>query len=217
MGDIATVSESYANADDAIFYNGRPAALIDVTKTRSEDSLNTIDALTAFLEGERAAAPPGVSLDVTSDGATVIRERLMLVVVNGLQGLALVFAVLWLFFGLRFAFWVTAGLPVAFMGGLAIMAAFGYSLNLMTTIGLLIVIGLLMDDAIVISENIARHREKGADRLDAAIRGARQVFPNVLASFATTAMIFGSLAFLMRRRACPEHVAPTILAQLPVL
>jgi hypothetical protein len=125
-----------------------------------------------------------------------------------LQGLALVFAVLWLFFGLRFAFWVTAGLPVAFMGGLAIMAAFGYSLNLMTTIGLLIVIGLLMDDAIVISENIARHREKGADRLDAAIRGARQVFPNVLASFATTAMIFGSLAFLIRAPS-PKRAAST--------
>ncbi len=211
VGDIATVSESYANADDAIFYNGRPAALLDITKTRSEDSLNTIDALTAFLEGERAAAPPGVSLEITSDGATVIRERLMLVVVNGLQGLALVFAVLWLFFGLRFAFWVTAGLPVSFMGGLAIMAAFGYSLNLMTTIGLLIVIGLLMDDAIVISENIARHREKGADRLDAAIRGASQVFPNVLASFATTAMIFGSLAFLKGDLGAVLRVVPAVM------
>lgn len=211
LGDIAHVSEGYPDADNAIFYNGRPAALLDITKTRAEDSLDTIDALHAFLEGERAVAPPDISLEVTADGATVIRERLMLVVVNGLQGLALVFAVLWFFFGLRFAFWVTAGLPVSFMGGLAIMAAFGYSLNLMTTIGLLIVIGLLMDDAIVISENIARHREKGADRLDAAIRGASQVFPNVLASFATTAMIFGSLAFLKGDLGAVLRVVPAVM------
>jgi hydrophobic/amphiphilic exporter-1 (mainly G- bacteria), HAE1 family len=211
LGDIARVSQSYANADDAIFYNGRPAAMLDITKTRAQDSLDTIDALTAFLDAERAIAPPGVALEVTSDGATVIRERLMLVVVNGAQGLALVFAVLWLFFGLRFAFWVAAGLPVAFMGGVAIMAAFGYSLNLMTTIGLLIVIGLLMDDAIVISENIARHRDKGATPLEAAIAGAGQVFTNVLASFATTAMIFGSLAFLKGDLGAVLRVVPAVM------
>ncbi|GKY89118.1 efflux RND transporter permease subunit [Sinisalibacter aestuarii] len=211
LGEIARVSESYANADDAIFYNGRPAAMLDITKTRAEDSLKTIDALNLFLDAERAAAPPGVTLDITSDGATVIRERLLLVVVNGAQGLALVFAVLWLFFGLRFAFWVAAGLPVAFMGGVAIMALFGYSLNLMTTIGLLIVIGLLMDDAIVISENIARHRERGVAALDAAVAGAKQVFPNVLASFATTAMIFGSLAFLKGDLGAVLRVVPAVM------
>lgn len=211
LGDIASVSESYASDEDAIYYNGRPAALLDITKTRAEDSLVTIDALNAFLETERAAAPPGVSLDITSDGATVIRERLMLVLVNGAQGLALVFAVLWLFFGLRFAFWVSAGLPVAFMGGIAIMAAAGYSLNLMTTIGLLIVIGLLMDDAIVISENIVRHREKGASPLEAAVAGTTQVFGNVLASFATTALIFGSLAFLKGDLGAVLRVVPAVM------
>lgn len=211
LGDIATVHEGYADAEDAIFYNGQPAALLDVTKTRSEDSLDTIDLLNRLIDTERQRAPAGVSLDITTDGATVIRERLMLVVVNGAQGLALVFAVLWLFFGLRFAFWVSAGLPVAFMGGLAIMAATGYSLNLMTTIGLLIVIGLLMDDAIVISENIARHREKGLKPLDAAVTGARQVLPNVLASFATTAMIFGSLAFLKGDLGAVLRVVPAVM------
>ena len=211
LGDIARISESYANADDAVFYNGRPAAMLDITKTRAEDSLETIDALNAVLDDERAAAAPGISLEITSDGATVIRERLSLVLVNGLQGLALVFAVLWLFFGLRFAFWVAAGLPVAFMGGIAIMAATGYSLNLMTTIGLLIVIGLLMDDAIVISENIARHRKNGLAPLDAAVAGARQVFGNVLASFATTAMIFGSLAFLKGDLGAVLRVVPAVM------
>ncbi|HHC28989.1 MAG TPA: efflux RND transporter permease subunit, partial [Rhodobacterales bacterium] len=211
LGDIATVTQGYASEDDAILYNGRPAAVLDITKTRAEDSLITIDTLNAFLDDERATAPPGISLDITSDGATVIRERLMLVLVNGAQGLGLVFAVLWLFFGLRFAFWVAAGLPVAFMGGIAIMAATGYSLNLMTTIGLLIVIGLLMDDAVVISENIARHRRKGLAPLDAAVAGARQVFGNVLASFTTTALIFGSLAFLKGDLGAVLRVVPAVM------
>ena len=211
LGEIARIAEGYADDSQAITVNGRPAAVLDITKTRAEDSLVTIDAVHAFLDAERASAPPGLAYEVIADGATVIRERLALVLVNGLQGLALVFAVLWLVFGLRFAFWVAMGLPVAFMGGVAIMAAAGLSLNLMTTIGLLIVIGLLMDDAIVISENIARLRDKGLAPLDAAVEGAHQVFGNVLASFATTAMIFGSLAFLKGDLGAVLRVVPAVM------
>ncbi|MCB1329751.1 MAG: efflux RND transporter permease subunit [Maritimibacter sp.] len=211
LGEIARITEGYADNAQVITLNGKPAAVLDMTKTRAEDSLETIDAINAFLDAERAAAPPGIAYEVISDGATVIRERLWLVLINGLQGLSLVFAVLWLVFGLRFAFWVAMGLPVSFMGGIAIMAAAGLSLNLMTTIGLLIVIGLLMDDAIVIAENIARLREKGSAPLDAAVEGARQVFGNVLASFATTAMIFGSLAFLKGDLGAVLRVVPAVM------
>ena len=172
------------------------AAVLEVSKTRAEDALRTLDAIEAFLVNERQMVPAGIGLEITADATSVVRDRLTLVIVNGLQGLALVFLVLWLFFGFRFSFWVAMGLPVSFMGGVALMWAVGYSLNLMTTLGLLIVIGLLMDDAIVIAENIARQREKGLSALEAATKGAAQVFPNVLASFATTAMVFGSLAFL---------------------
>ncbi|TYB87899.1 efflux RND transporter permease subunit [Oceaniovalibus sp. ACAM 378] len=211
LGDIAEVSEQFALDDDVIEFDGRPAAILDITKTRAEDSLRIIDALQAFLAAERAQAPPGVVMEITADGASVVRERLTLVVVNGLQGLALVFAVLWLFFGFRFSFWVAMGLPVSFMGGVALMGLVGYSLNLMTTLGLLIVIGLLMDDAIVIAENISRLREKGRSAMDAAVEGAAQVFPNVLASFGTTAMIFGSLAFLSGDLGAVLRVVPVVM------
>lgn len=211
LGDIAEVSEQFALDDDVIKFDGRPAAILDITKTRAEDSLRIIDALKAFLAAERAQAAPGVVMEITADGASVVRERLTLVVVNGLQGLALVFAVLWLFFGFRFSFWVAMGLPVSFMGGVALMGLVGYSLNLMTTLGLLIVIGLLMDDAIVIAENISRLREKGRSAMDAAVEGAAQVFPNVLASFGTTAMIFGSLAFLSGDLGAVLRVVPVVM------
>lgn len=211
LGDIAEISEHFALDDDVILFDGRPAAVLDITKTRAEDSLRVIDALEAFLEAEREQAPPGVIMEITADGASVVRDRLTLVIINGLQGLALVFAVLWLFFGFRFAFWVAMGLPVSFMGGVALMGMIGYSLNLMTTLGLLIVIGLLMDDAIVIAENIARLREKGRSAMDAAVEGAAQVFPNVLASFGTTAMIFGSLAFLSGDLGAVLRVVPVVM------
>lgn len=211
LGDIADISEGFALDDDVILFNGKPAAILDITKTRAEDSLRTLDALKAFLATERARAPSGVTLEITADGASVVRERLTLVVVNGLQGLALVFLVLWLFFGFRFSFWVAMGLPVSFMGGVALMWLVGYSLNLMTTLGLLIVIGLLMDDAIVIAENISRLREKGRSAMDAAVEGAQQVFPNVLASFGTTAMIFGSLAFLSGDLGAVLRVVPVVM------
>jgi hydrophobic/amphiphilic exporter-1 (mainly G- bacteria), HAE1 family len=211
LGDIADISTGFALDDDVILFDGQPAAILDITKPPSDDSLRTLDALQSFLEAERAQAPAAVTLAITADGVSVVRERLSLVVVNGLQGLALVFGVLWLFFGFRFSFWVAMGLPVAFMGGVAMMALVGYSLNLMTSLGLLIVIGLLMDDAIVIAENIARLREKGLCALEAAIEGAGQVFPNVLASFGTTAMIFGSLAFLSGDLGAVLRVVPVVM------
>ncbi|MDQ7069600.1 MAG: efflux RND transporter permease subunit [Rhodobacterales bacterium] len=211
LREIADITEDFSTADDQIFFDGRPAAVLDITKTRAEDSLTIIDELKSFLAAERQLSPPGATLEITTDGASVVRDRLTMVIVNGLQGLGLVFLVLWLFFGFRFAFWVVMGLPVSFMGGVAIMGFVGYSLNLMTTLGLLIVIGLLMDDAIVISENIARKREKGLAPLEAAVEGALQVFPNVLASFATTAMIFGSLAFLSGDLGAVLRVVPAVM------
>jgi hydrophobic/amphiphilic exporter-1 (mainly G- bacteria), HAE1 family len=211
LGDIATISERFALDDDLIEFDGKTAAVLDISKTRAEDALDIVDTLNAFLEAERQQAPPGVTMEITSDAASVVRDRLSLVVVNGLQGLALVFLVLWLFFGFRFSFWVAMGLPVSFMGGVALMGFVGYSLNLMTTLGLLIVIGLLMDDAIVIAENIARLREKGRSAFEAAVEGATQVLPNVLASFATTAMIFGSLAFLKGDLGAVLRVVPVVM------
>ncbi|MCF6326623.1 MAG: efflux RND transporter permease subunit [Devosiaceae bacterium] len=211
LGEVAQITEGFALEDDQITFDGKLAAVLDVSKTRAEDALRVIDAVSAFVEYERTQVPDGIVLELTSDAASVVRDRLQLVVVNGLQGLGLVFLVLWAFFGFRFSFWVAMGLPVSFMGGVFLMWMVGYSLNLMTTLGLLIVIGLLMDDAIVIAENIVRLREKGRTPMQAASEGAAQVFPNVLASFATTAMIFGSLAFLSGDLGAILRVVPVVM------
>lgn len=196
LGDIARITDRFDLDEVKVLYNGKPAALLDITKTESEDTLEVIDAINAFLARERQSAPPGIELVVTNDVSSVVRDRLRLLMTNGGQGLALVLLVLWLFFGFRYAFWVAAGLPVSFLGAAVLMIAAGYTINMLTMVGMLIVLGLLMDDAIVIAENVATKRQQGMAPLEAAITGTEQVLPSVLASFATTACIFGSLAFL---------------------
>ena len=196
LGDIATITDQFEIEEKSIVFNGKLAAVLKVTKTEREDTIRVIDRVREVLETERKKAPPGVTLVVSNDVSSVIRDRLRLLLTNGGQGLVLVFLTLWLFFGFRYSFWVAAGLPVSFLGALALMMMIGYSINMLTMVGLLIVIGLLMDDAIVIAENVAAERAKGKPPQQAAIDGTRQVLPSVFASFITTTCIFGSLAFL---------------------
>jgi multidrug efflux pump subunit AcrB len=196
LGEIASIRDRFELDEQTVFYDGRRAALLEISKARSGDTLEVVDAVNAFLERERAMSPPTMSFSLTRDISTVVRDRLNMVLRNGTQGLVLVALALWLFFGLRFAFWVALGLPVSFLGTLFVMALGGYSINMITMVGLLIATGLLMDDAIVISENIARHHREGKTPLDAAVAGVREVGPGVLASYLTTICVFGPLTAL---------------------
>ena len=196
LGDIASITDRFQDDEVRIEFNGRPAALLEITKTWSEDSLDVIASLQAFLEAERGRAPPGVTLALTSDQSSIVRDRLTMLYGNAAQGIVLVAAAIWLFFGVRTAFWISMGLPVSFLGGLAAMAVLGYSINMLTMVGLLIVIGIIMDDAIVIAENVEAHRQRGRPAVQAAVEGTLQVLPGVVSSFITTAAVFGYLAFL---------------------
>jgi multidrug efflux pump subunit AcrB len=196
LREIATITDQFELDEEQILFDGKPAAILQIYKTADEDSLEAIGAVNGFLEHERKTAPPGIELQITNDASSIVRDRLNLLTTNGMQGLVLVFLTMWLFFGFRYSFWVAMGLPVSFAGAFAVMVMIGYSINMLTMVGLLIAIGLLMDDAIVISENIAAHKQRGKTALQAAVDGVRQVAPSVFASFATTAFIFGSLMFL---------------------
>lgn len=211
LSDIAVISDRFEKREQFILFNGRRAAMLNITKTAKEDTLRVIDAVNAFLAEARKTAPPGVAMAVTNDGSSIVRDRLQLLITNGWQGLGLVFLALWLFFGLRYSFWVTMGLPVSFAGALAVMTMIGYSINMLTMVALLIVIGLLMDDAIVIAENIAAKYQRGRSPLDAAVHGAKQVLPGVMSSFLTTVCIFGSLAFLKGDIGAVLKVVPIVM------
>lgn len=196
LGEIATVRETFEDEAQRAIVNGERAALLDITKTPREDALVVADAVRAFLEQERRRAPPGVTFTIINDGSGVLRDRLSMLIENGVAGLALVFVAMWAFFGRAKAFWIAAGLPVSFLGALAAMVLIDYSINMLTMVGLLIVIGILMDDAIVIAESVETERASGKPPLEAAIDGAAAVAAGVISSFLTTAAVFGSLIFL---------------------
>ncbi len=211
LGDIADIRTSFDRPEEKTLFNGQRAALLEISKTYDQDSLRVMDAIEDNLAREREIAPRGVSLDISSDVTTNIRDRLRIIIGNGGQGLVLVFLTMWVFFSLRFSFWVTMGLPVSFLGAVFVMNALGYSLNMMTMVGLLVATGLLMDDAIVISENVAAQLRKGKKSLDAAVSGTLQVMPGVLSSFLTTAMVVGPLAFLSGKMGAVLKYLPAVL------
>ena len=211
LGAIADIEEGYEDPAQRVTFNGERAALITVTKTSSQDVLSVMAEVEAFIAAEQQVSPPGVTLSLTRDVATIVEDRLSMLIVNGIVGLALVFAILLLFFGFWVAFWVAVGLPTAFMACLFMLVLIGYSINMMTMVALLIAIGLMMDDAIVISENIARHLEEGATGLQAATQGVFEVRAGVLSSFATSICVFGPLAALDGTLGSVLQVVPVVL------
>ncbi|QDU53866.1 efflux RND transporter permease subunit [Aeoliella mucimassa] len=187
------------------------AAVLKIKKTDSEDTLNVAAAVKEFLITEQQERP-AVRLIVTQDQSTLVAGRLKLLVENGIQGMLLVMATMWLFFNFRLSFWVVASLPVSFLGAFFLIPKLDLTINMMSMVALLIGTGILMDDGIVIAENIASHRAKGKKPLQAAVDGVQEVALGVLSSFLTTVCILGPLAFLSGNIGRVLHVTPIILA-----
>lgn len=196
LKDIATIEDVFELDEERILFNGIPAAMLKIQKNKADDALRIKERVNEFVANEQKMAPEGITLTLTNDMSSLLKDRLSMLVRNGWQGIILVFLSMWLFFSLRYSFWVSAGLPVAFMGGLFLMSVFGVSINIMTLVGLLMAIGIMMDDAIVIAESIAAHVEKKLPVKDAVIEGVKKVAPGVISSFLTTIFIFGSLLWL---------------------
>jgi multidrug efflux pump subunit AcrB len=196
LGDIATITETFELNEAKIMINDVPGAFLRIQKNKTEDALRVLDAVKSFIAKETLRKPEHVTFTLTQDYASVVRDRLILLSNNGWQGFVLVFLSLWLFFSYRFSFWVVMGLPVSFLGAFFFLPMMNYSINMFTMVGMLIALGLLMDDAIVIAENIASHLSKGKGALQAAIDGTIEVKTGVLSSFFTTLCIFGPISFM---------------------
>ncbi|MFC1815573.1 efflux RND transporter permease subunit [Thermodesulfobacteriota bacterium] len=211
LGDIASIQDAFKLDEEKITINGQRAGLLKILKTKSQDSLSVFDAVKEFLAKEEKRKPPAVQFVLTQDASSIVRDRLLMLVKNGWQGLFLVFLTMWLFFNLRFSFWVAMGLPVSFLGAFFFLPLINFSINMFTMVGLLLALGLLMDDALVISENIASHRRAGKSPLQAAIEGTKEVKTGVLSSFATTIFVFGPISFLTGEIGKVMRVMPVML------
>ncbi|MCK6264734.1 efflux RND transporter permease subunit [Vibrio sp. ZSDE26] len=217
LRDIATISDRFELDEQKVYFNGHPSALLKISKNKEDDALRIKQKVSEFVADQKLIAPDGVTLELTNDLSSVLWDRLTMMLKNGWQGIVLVFATMWLFFSFRYSFWVAAGLPVAFLGGLFLMANLGLSINIMSLVGLLMAIGIMMDDAIVIAESVASHLDKGQSIDDAVINGVKKVFPGVLSSFLTTICIFGSLLFLDGEMGAVLKAVPQVLILVLIL
>lgn len=211
LGDIATIEDNFSDAERRTELNGYPAALIQVSKNRTDDTLSVYSAVKAFVDEENARLPDTTRLVITQDAASIVKDRLDLLLTNGWQGLMLATFVLFLFFVWRYTFWVALGLPISFLGGLVVMSVMGISINMISMVALLMAIGILMDDAIVLSESIESEHRKGKSPMQAAVDGVQKVARGVFSSFVTSAILFGSLLFLKGDMGQILGVLPVVL------
>ena len=209
LRDIGRVVDTFTDAEDKAWLDGQRAGILQIKKTKSQDTLEVSEELYEFFDTERAHNPQ-LQFAVTSDTSELIAQRLSLLGNNAWQGMVLVFFTLWLFFNLRLSFWVVMSLPVSIMAAFFLMPIFGQTINMMSSVALLMAIGVLMDDGIVIGENIARHAAMGKDSMKAAVDGIREVAGGVISSFLTTVCTLGPLLFL-------EGTLGKVLSVIPII
>jgi multidrug efflux pump subunit AcrB len=191
LADLAEVRDGFVREQLSNLYNGRPAVFVDVKRAEAEDVLEVKAAVDGLLADY--TPPPGVQLVEFSDETQLLRERINLLLRNGLFGFALVFTFLVLMLDLKLAVWVSTGIATAFMGGFLLFGALGVTITMVSVFGLIIVLGLVVDDAIVIGENIDTERQHGWDGEIAANRGAHGVMAPVIVGVLTSVAAFTPL------------------------
>lgn len=190
LGDVARVVDGFAETDQAARFNGEPAVLVQVYRVGDENALHVSDGVKDFVAKAEARMPEGIRLTTWADAGVFLESRLELLLRNGLQGLVLVFLVLALFLRFRLAFWVTLGIPISFMGALWVMPELGQSINMLTLFGFILVLGIVVDDAIVVGESIFSHQKREGVNVESAIKGAQRVAVPVTFAVLTTIVAF---------------------------
>ena len=210
LSDLATVVDGFEETDTATSFDGKRAGLIQVYRVGSEGALDVVEATKRYLEKLERELPAGVSVDTWDDQSIILKQRIGLLLRNAAIGLVLVFACLSLFLNLRLAFWTTMGIPISFLGGLWLVPQAGVTINMISLFAFIVVLGIVVDDAIVVGENIYNYLEKGMKPLDAAIRGVREMAMPVTFAIITTVAAFAPLLFVAGRMG-------KIMKQIPIV
>jgi multidrug efflux pump subunit AcrB len=193
LRDVARVADAFAETDQAARFDGKPAVLVQVFRVGEQDALEVAEKVKAYVGEAQTRMPEGISLTTWQDDTILLKSRRDLLIRNGRMGLVLLFLVLALFLRLRLAAWVAVGIPVSFLGAIWLLPAFDISINLLSLFAFIIVLGIVVDDAIVVGENIHTHLERGKKPLQAAIDGAQEIAVPVVFSILTTVAAFSPL------------------------
>lgn len=195
LSQVADVRDRFSETPNADFFNGNLAVTMTITSTNSEDLIGSADAVKKYIE-EFNQKNSNVRLDVVRDLSKVLNQRTQLLAENAIMGMLLVLIFLSLFLNTRLAFWVAFGLPIAFLGMFIFAPMLGVTINVLSLFGMIIVVGILVDDGIVIAENIYQHYEKGKSPRQAAIDGTMEVIPPIVSAIITTVLAFSIFLFL---------------------
>ena len=195
LRDVAEVKDIWNENPDRSYYNGKMTISIQISNTNNEDLLSSAEKIKAYITTFNEQHD-NVQLNITDDRSITLNQRTKLLVNNGIVGILLVMFFLSLFLNVRLAFWVAAGLPIAFFGMFMFAAQLGVTINVLSLFGMIIVIGILVDDGIVIGENIYQHYEKGKSPIQAAIDGTLEVIPPIVSAILTTMIAFSTFYFL---------------------
>ena len=220
LGEVATVVDGFADDDLLARFDGEPAVLLKVFRVGDQDALQITQSVRDWVAGDgKSMLPEGVTMSTWRDESVILRGRIELLLRNAAQGFVLVLLLLALFLQLRLALWVGFGIPVAFMGAVMLMPALDVSINLISLFSFLLVLGIVVDDAIVVGENVFEHRKRSESPRKAALLGSHEVAVPVIASVLTTVAAFlpmfnvpGSDAQIWR--VIPLIVIPVLLFSL---
>ena len=218
LGDIANISDAFEETPLKTRFNGMPAVEVEVFRSGDESIIEVTQAVKDYVAYKQTQMPQGLSLDFWRDRSEPIKARLATLSTSAWQGALLVITLLALFLRPSVAFWVCLGIPMSFMGAFLLMPVFDVTLNLMSLFAFILVLGIVVDDAIVTGENVYAHLERGESPLDAAIKGTQEVAVPVTFGILTTAAAFLPLAFQTGRgswySAIPFVIIPVLLFSL---
>ncbi len=213
LRDIAQIRDDFADNDISISLDNNPAITLLVYRVGDQDILKIAESVRNYIDEKNTSLPPDSSLHVWRDESLLYQGRLNTLTSNAVGGLILVFLVLMLFLGAKLAFWVALGIPISFMGALAVMNVLGESLNMISMFAFLLVIGIVVDDAIVVGESVhsAQERDKKNNLLNASIAGAYRVGRPVFFAVATTIVAFAPMLFLPGVDGKFWHIIPVVV------
>ena len=194
LKDVAVIKDAFANVDLKQEYNGRTSVFVKVEKSEAEDALEIAAAVKTFLLEYEPRA--GLDIGIWEDQSEILQQRLNLLVRNGVLGFALVFLFLVVMLDLRLALWVAMGVPISFLGAFLFFEPFGVNINMISLFGLIIVLGVVVDDAVVVGENIITEQETMGPGPAATLKGVAGVSSPVTVGVLTTMAAFAPLLFV---------------------
>ncbi len=195
LGDIATVRDDFEDVDLYAKFDGKRAAFVKVWRIGEQDAIDIARTVKKYISEKKKYLPEGLSIGLWEDDVQYLNARLNLLKRNGYIGLVLVFLCLTLFLNLRLAFWTTMGIPISFLGAFYLIPFFDVSINMISLFAFIMSLGLVVDDAIVVGENIFAYRQQGMERTAAAIKGAKEMAMPVTLAVLTTMFAFVPLAY----------------------